>query len=222
MIRVLMVHEYRLVGDLIARALEEEQEHEIRVFYNTHDANHVIEHLEERSADIVLVSITLPDSNALPLVSEINEKCGEAKVVVTGLIRSKSAIVQCLEEGAAGYILQDETLADLVRKIHEIHRGQFQMPPDVTEALVERTAELKRLATTLGSTNDVQIEKNFNELTPREYEVLQLLAQGQSNQEIANNLVIEVGTVKNHVHNIFRKLDIHERQHAAAIAQYIL
>ncbi|MCB0061246.1 MAG: response regulator transcription factor [Caldilineaceae bacterium] len=220
MVRVFMVHEHRLVGDLIACALREREE--FSVVRNINDINHVIEHLQQTVIDVILISMALPDSAALPLVRAISEEFTEVKVLVTNLIRSKSAIVQCLEEGAAGYVLEDESLADLARKICEVRENRFQIPPDITMALVSRMAELKRLATTLGTTNDIHIENNFNELTPREHEVLNLLAKGQSNQEIATNLVIEVGTVKNHVHNIFRKLDIHERQHAAAIAQYIL
>ena len=220
MVRVFMVHEHRLVGDLIACALREREE--FSLVRNIYDVNHVIEHLQQTVVDIILISMTLSDSAALPLVRAVSEEYAETKVIVTNLIQSKSAIVQCLEEGAAGYVLRDESLSDLARKIWEVYQNKFQIPPDITMALVARMAELKRLATTLGSTNDIHLENNFNELTPREHEVLNLLAKGQSNQEIATNLVIEVGTVKNHVHNIFRKLDIHERQHAAAIAQYIL
>lgn len=220
MVRVFMVHEHRLVGDLIACALREKEE--FSVVRNIYTVDHVIEHLKQTVIDVILVSMTLPDGTALPLVRGICEESPETKIIVTNLIRSKSAIVQCLEEGATGYVLEDESLSDLARKIREVYQNQFQIPPDITMALVARMAELKRLATTLGTTNDIHLENNFNELTPREHEVLNLLAKGQSNQEIATNLVIEVGTVKNHVHNIFRKLDIHERQHAAAIAQYIL
>jgi DNA-binding NarL/FixJ family response regulator len=166
--------------------------------------------------------MTLPDSSALPLVRRISDRYNATKVVVTNLIRSKTAILQCLEEGAAGYVLEDESLADLKQKIAAIYNESFRIAPDITSALVSRVAELKRLATSLGNTKTLQIENSYNELTPREQEVLSLLAKGYTNHEIAEALVIEVGTVKNHVHNIFRKLDIHERQHAAVIAQHIL
>lgn len=220
MIRVLTVHEHRLFGEIIACALRERGK--FGLWKNEHNVDRVINHLETMTVDVVLISMTLPDNAALPLVRTICNEFKEIKVVACNLIRSKSAIVQCLEEGVSGYVFQDEALADVVRVIWETHQGQFQISPEITTALVARMAELKRMATTIGPTDDVQIENNFAELTPREHEVLELLAKGQSNQEIASALVIEVGTVKNHVHNIFRKLDIHERQHAAAIAQYIL
>jgi DNA-binding NarL/FixJ family response regulator len=220
MIRVLVVHEHRLIGDMITAALRGEQEFD--VLHCIHKVDYVTEHLEQIVADVVLISMTLPDSSALPLVRRISDRYNATKVVVTNLIRSKTAILQCLEEGAAGYVLEDESLADLKQKIAAIYNESFRIAPDITSALVSRVAELKRLATSLGNTKTLQIENSYNELTPREQEVLSLLAKGYTNHEIAEALVIEVGTVKNHVHNIFRKLDIHERQHAAVIAQHIL
>lgn len=220
MIRVLVVHEHRLVGDMITAVLRKEEEFEVSRCI--HKVDRVIEHLEQILADVVLVSMTLPDSSALPLVHRICDRFLDCKVIVTNLIRSKTAILQCLEEGAAGYVLEDESLAELTHRIHEIYNETFKIAPDVSSILVSRLAELKRLATSLGGAQTMRIENSYNELTPREQEVLELLAKGQTNHEISEALVIEVGTVKNHVHNIFRKLDIHERQHAAVIAQHIL
>ena len=220
MIRVLVVHEHRLIGDMITAVLRKEGEFEVSRCI--HKVDRVIEHLEQMLADVVLVSMTLPDSSALPLVHRICERFLDCKVVVTNLIRSKTAILQCLEEGAAGYVLEDEPLSALTHRIHEIYHETFKISPDIASALVSRLAELKRLATSLGGRQTMRVENSYNELTPREQEVLELLAKGQTNHEISEALVIEVGTVKNHVHNIFRKLDIHERQHAAVIAQHIL
>ncbi len=224
MIRVLVVHEHRLIGDMITAVLRKEGRFEVS--RSVHKVDCVVEHLEQMLADVVLVSMTLPNSSALPLVHRICERFLDCKVVVTNLIRSKTAILQCLEEGAAGYVLEDESLSALTHRIHDIYHETFKISPDVASAMVSRLAELKRLATTLGSAQSgaqtLRIENSYNELTPREQEVLGLLAKGQTNHEISEELVIEVGTVKNHVHNIFRKLDIHERQHAAVIAQHIL
>jgi DNA-binding NarL/FixJ family response regulator len=220
MIRVLVVHEHRLVGDMIAAALRSEQE--LRVAHCLNKVDSVAEYLEQIWVDVVLVSMNLPESSALPLVRRISQRYEKVKVVVTNLIRSKTAILQCLEEGAAGYVLEDESIADLIYKILSIHQDNFRVTPDISAALITRLAELKRLIADIDLRSSAQLENSYNDLTPREQEVLHLLAKGLTNQEIAEALVIEVGTVKNHVHNIFRKLDIHERQHAAALAQHIL
>lgn len=220
MIRVLVVHEHRLVGDMIAAALRGEQE--LRVAHCINKVDSVAEYLEQIWVDVVLVSMNLPNSAALPLVRRISHRYDKVKVVVTNLIRSKTAILQCLEEGAAGYVLEDESIAELTFKIRSIYEDNFGVAPDISAALITRLAELKRLITDTATQSSVQLEHSYNELTPREQEVLDLLAKGLTNQEIAEQLVIEVGTVKNHVHNIFRKLDIHERQHAATLAQHIL
>jgi len=220
MIRVLVVHEHRLIGDMITAVLRREAGFEVSPCI--HKVDRVTAHLEELLVDVVLVSMTLPDSSALPLVQRIRERFLGCKVVVTNLIRSKRAILQYLEEGAAGYILEDEPLSELAQKIRAIYNETLHIPPDVASALVSRLAELKQLVANLNDAQHMRIKDSHQELTPREQEVLALLAKGQTNQEISDALFIEVGTVKNHVHNIFRKLDIHERQQAALISQHIL
>jgi DNA-binding NarL/FixJ family response regulator len=167
---------------------------------------------------VVLVSIKLPNNAALELIRTIADTYPSIKVLVTDLIPSNAAILQCIEEGAAGYVYENESVTTLVEKIHAVNQGEFIVSPNVATALMARLAELKRC------TYDLEQNKangQWDELTPREREVLNLLARGLSNQEIADILFIEVGTVKNHVHSIFRKLDIRERQHAVLFTQYL-
>jgi DNA-binding NarL/FixJ family response regulator len=163
--------------------------------------------------------VKLSDNKAWQLLRTIVSKNYAVKVLVTDIIQSNAAILQCIEQGAAGYVYEDESVTDLVQKIRALCHNEFLVSPSVAAALIARIAELKRCA------HDVEQNKlngQWDDLTPREREVLELLAQGLSNQEIADTLVIEVGTVKNHVHSIFRKLDIRERQHAALFTQHLM
>ena len=217
MIRVFLAHEHRVMNDAIAAVLQDDEE--IEIVGSASDIESALAHPKFSSCHVVLVSIKLPGNKALQLLRTLVSKNYGVKVLITDLIQSNAAILQCVEEGAAGYVYEDESVTDLVEKIRALHQGEFMVSPSVAAALITRIAELKR------SAHDVEQNKlngQWDELTPREREVLDLLAQGRSNQEIADALIIEVGTVKNHVHSIFRKLDIRERQHAALFTQYLV
>lgn len=217
MIRVFLAYEHQVMNDAITAVLQDVQGIEITGCALSIEG--VLAHPGFYSCDVVLVSIKLPNNTALQLLRTIVSQNLAVKVLVTDLIQSTAAILQCIEEGAAGYVYEDESITDLVRKIRALSQDEFIVSPTIAAALIARLAELKR------STYDVEQNKvngQWDELTPREREVLDLLARGWSNQEIADTLIIEVGTVKNHVHSIFRKLDISERQHAVLFTQYLI
>lgn len=216
MIRVFLAHEHRLMNDAIAAVLQDDPE--IEIVGCALDSNTALAHPAFHSCHVVLVSIKLSDNAALDLVRTAVDTNRNVKVLVTDLIQSNAAILQCIEEGAAGYVYEDESVTDLLRKIHALSQDEFIVSPSVAAALMARIAELKRCTSEVEQT---KVNGQWDDLTPREREVLDLLARGLSNQEIADILFIEVGTVKNHVHSIFRKLDIRERQHASLFTQYL-
>ncbi len=215
MIRVFLAHEHRLMNDVLAAVLQDDPE--IQIVGCAHTISKALAHPAFPTCNVVLVSMKLPNNAALQLARAVADTKAPVKVLVTDLIKSNAAILQCIEEGAAGYIYEDESVEDLVKKIHALEQGEFIVSPSVAAALIARIAELKRSSQN-GEQN--KVNSQWDELTPREREVLELLAQSRSNQEIAEALIIEVGTVKNHVHSIFRKLDIRERQHAALFTQF--
>jgi two-component system, NarL family, response regulator LiaR len=219
-IRILVVYEHQLIGDIITAALQAEADIQVIGYAATPEA--VFSRLQETSCDIVVVSIELPENAALQLTHRLFEQYNQVKVLITDLIRSTTAVLQCIEAGAAGYVYTDESLSDLLKKVRALHRDEFPVAPGVASGLMNRLAELKRLAET-EKENRLPVRTNqCEDLTAREREVLSLMAKGHTNQEIAEALIIEVGTVKNHVHNIFRKLDIQHREHATFFAQQLL
>lgn len=216
MIRVLLAHEHRLMTDAIAAVLQDDPE--IEIVGCASDVNSVLAHPALTSCTLVLASIRLPNNAALNLARTLANNHTPVKVLVTDLIQSNAAILQCIEEGVAGYVHEDESVTDLVQKIHALSQDEFIVSPSVAAALMARITELKRRTYEVDQN---KVSEQWDELTPREREVLDLLARGLSNQEIADELFIEVGTVKNHVHSIFRKLDISERQHASLFTHYL-
>jgi DNA-binding NarL/FixJ family response regulator len=220
MIRVLVVHRVRLTCDLIAAALRDEVN--IAVVEHAQSADEALAKTQRHSFDVALVNINLPDNDALRFTRAITRSKKALKVVITGLVQSKAAVLRCVEEGAAGYVLEEDSLPDLVKKIHSVYANEFTVAPNIAGALIARLAELKRKVTTIRT---LAASESFNEpaeLTTREWEILCLIERGLSNQEIADTLVIELGTVKNHVHNILRKLDVENRKHAVIFAREML
>jgi DNA-binding NarL/FixJ family response regulator len=220
MIRTLVVHEVSLIADLMAKALSGEKE--IQVVNKVHSADEALAQLATCDCDVVLVNILLPDDGAHQLARTISRDFGEVRVVITGLLDSKTVALQCLEMGAAGYIHQDESVDDLISKVRCAKRGEALLSPQVAGALVARLAELKRLATELNGYCEMNLQDQCATLTAREREILELIGKGYSNQQIADELVIGVGTVKNHVHKVLEKLDVHTRKQAAMIARQMV
>lgn len=205
-IRVLAVNEIRLMCNVISAMLEEEPD--IEVVGTATTSEEALAQISE--CDVVLVNTGLPDNGALKLTRAVVEKAPSVRVLVMGLAESETEILQYVETGAAGYVLKDDSVDELLRHIRATHSDEALVSPEIAAALMSRVSELAQSYPGTAGVDETA------ELTPREHEVLQLIGQGLSNQEIADRLIIEVGTVKNHVHNILQKLNVNSRQDAAA------
>jgi DNA-binding NarL/FixJ family response regulator len=212
MIRVLLVTETQLIGNVIAAVLEDESDVEVVGCVTSIDdalAN-------AAESDVVLASPRLPGGGALELTTTLVETYPSIKVVALGLTESKAKVLQYVEAGADGYVAKDDSVEDLVARIRAAHNDCAVVPPQIAAALMARVTKYAQLFS--------EVESGLHQeaaLTPREQEVLELIGRGLTNQEIADRLVIQVGTVKNHVHNILQKLDVSSRDDAAAYLAFI-
>ncbi|MDV7390907.1 response regulator transcription factor [Arthrospira platensis SPKY1] len=209
MIKVMVVHPTKLISSLLASVLQQEKD-----FYVTgqcQDAAAALDRLAVAPCHIVLVAANLPADGALQLTEMIRADYPEIKVLVFGLPKAKRLILQYVMAGASGYILQELPVAKLFEHIRAAHEEKALVSPEITAAFMQKLAEMSR---TFAETS--LDPAKLNDLTPREMEVLTLIGEGLTNQEISERLVIEVGTVKNHVHNILSKLDAPNRETAAA------
>ena len=213
-IKLLLVNEIRLMGNVIVAALEDEPDiHVVSCVATYEEALHVI---QERKVDVALVSTGLPDHGGLRLTSAISEISPTTKVLALGLTEEKKLVLRYVEAGASGYILTDDSLEDLIEIVRATQEGKVFVSPQIAAAMMERLSDLAQMF--------VDIETNLSDttaLTTREVEVLELISKRFSNQQIAQHLVIEVGTVKNHVHNILEKLNVSSRGEAAAYLAFI-
>lgn len=209
MIRIFIVHPSRLICSLIVSVLSDEKDVHI-VGYATETEN-ALDRIDERFCNMVLVAAILPDEGALRLTEAIAEKSSAIKVMVIGVPESEDVILQYVIAGASGYVLQDVPVEHLLDNVRAVHDEKAIVSPELAFTLMSRVTELARIS--------AQTELNpeaWEQLTPRELEVLQLIGKGKTNQEIADLLFIEVGTVKNHVHNILKKLEVSSREEAAS------
>jgi DNA-binding NarL/FixJ family response regulator len=208
-INLLLVNETRLMGNVIAAALEGEPDINIvGCVISMEDAMKIV---RENEVDVALVSTRLPDLGALKLTNAITDLKPSTKVLALGLTEEKQHVLRYVEAGATGYVLKDDSLEDLIETIRAAQDGKVFVSPQIAAAIMERLSGLARIF------SDVENNiTNTTDLTARELEVLKLISEGRTNQQIAEQLVIEIGTVKNHVHNILDKLNVSSRREAAA------
>lgn len=210
MIRVLLVNEFELMGNIITEVLEDEPD--IKVIGCVTTPQDALAAVSNEDVDMVLVSTHLPNDGALRLTSTMTEADSSLKVLALGVSEKKERVLQFVEAGASGYVRKDDSIDDLIEAIRAANKDQAKVSPKVAAALMARVSELTDLLTAV----EGGFPGDYSDLTPRELEILELIAKGYSNQKIADYLVIEVGTVKNHVHNILNKLDVRTREDAAA------
>ena len=168
-----------------------------------------IQRAGELKPDIVLLDLRMPDMGGLEVLQKLRENDATIPVVMLTTSNEESDLIKSLRSGAQGYLLKDMEPDELVSALRDIENGKNVVAQDLTDALARMVQ---------GDTNVIDEEGPFSELTPREMEILCLLAEGQSNKLIARNLGISDGTVKLHVKAILRKLGIHSRVEAAVIA----
>lgn len=216
MIRVFLVNEVPLTCDAIATVLREEAD--MSVVGCAHSSEEALARAAE--CDVVLISTDLGSQKTLELVHALKETAPTVKVLILGLTESREQVLQYAQAGAIGYILADDSVEEMILRIRKAWQDQALISPKIAGALMRRLNELARLAiqpaAAMGENGN-----GTHGLTPREFEILELIAQGLSNREIAERLVIEVGTVKNHVHNILQKLEVSSREDAAAYLSLI-
>lgn len=209
--RVLIVDKLRLFSNTLKIVLQRESDMRVVGCASTlEEALHQIPH-----CDVVLVNTEPEEDGAVQLVRAITSRHPSVKVLVVGITEMSDQILQYVEAGASGYILQEDSIDLLLEKVRAAPRDEAVVSQQMAAQLMSRLAELTSMRSRLWIAPDTQMRR-FNELTQREQEVLGLLGNGMSNQEIAERLYIEHGTVKNHVHRILKKLNASNRHEAAA------
>ena len=214
-IKVLLIIEVPLIGSIFSSVLMEEPDLEVAACVTS--AQGALAFLQQQQVDVAVVSIGLPDHGARTLIRSIVQQAPSTKVLALGLSEDdRHDVLRHIEAGAAGYILKDSSLQEFLDVIRLAQKGEARVSTRMAGALMERLSNLARMFAAVETRMDGDIR-----LTSRELEVLQCISQGLTNQEIAARLVVEVGTVKNHVHNILEKLNVSNRDEAASYLAFM-
>ncbi len=167
--------------------------------------------VDELQPDVILLDMRMPGIDGLEVLTMLREKNESLSIVMLTTSTEENDLLRSLRAGAQGYLLKDMEPDELVLALREIVAGKTVVAPDLAPILA-RAVQGK------SADSDEIDDSPFSVLTPRETEILGLLAEGQSNKAIARNLGISDGTVKLHVKAILRKLNVHSRVEAAVMA----
>jgi DNA-binding NarL/FixJ family response regulator len=159
--------------------------------------------------DLVLMDVQMPDGGGLDATRQIVARYPDARILVVTLFEDDESVFAALRAGARGYVLKDAGEEEMMRAIHAIGQGEAIFSPAIASRLMDYFANKPPSET----------EEPFPDLTEREREILRLIARGESNAEIAGQLSISMKTVRNHVSNIYNKLQVADRAQAAIRAR---
>jgi DNA-binding NarL/FixJ family response regulator len=169
-----------------------------------------VQRARHQRPDLVLMDVRMPELDGIAATSELLAEVPEVKVVILTTFETDEYILGALRAGASGFLLKRSSPEQLVAAIHTVAEGEALLSPSVTRRLIDRVSAHPLMS---GET-----DPRLAELTPREREVLELIAQGLSNAEIADALVVERTTVKTHVKRVLMKLGARDRVHAVILA----
>ena len=204
MINVMLADDHVLIREGIKQLLEFDGS--MKVIAEASDGIECLEKLKNVKPDILLLDINMPNMNGIDVLKELKEKNDPLKVLILTVHSEVEYLVKAVDIGANGYILKDSGSAELKQAINAvIDEGSYIQPnliPALNSRLINRDMDRKKLAS----------------LTKREVEILTQVACGMFNKEIAVNLNISERTVKNHISNIFKKIDASDRTQAAVFA----
>lgn len=206
--RVLLIDDHTLFRSGLETLLER---HDINVIAAAGNGSEGYRLALELTPDIVLLDMRMPDLSGLEVLNKLRAEGYNRPIVMLTTSNEESDLIECLRNGAQGYLLKDMEPIELVSALRDIVQGKTMVAPELAGVLA-------RVVQGESVVNEQKDESPFSELTPREVEIICLLAEGQSNKVIARNLGISDGTVKLHVKAILRKLGVHSRVEAAVMA----
>jgi NarL family two-component system response regulator LiaR len=204
--RILIIEENRILRDDITTMLNGQKD--MLVVASIESADTILLKTIKIKPHVILVDVGLKGLNGSSVIGLLREKMPEVKVVGIGCIPTQSAIVEYVEAGASGFILEEATAKEFLWTIRSVAQGVKVLPPSLTGTLFSLVV---KLALKKGEGNVIHAVQ----MTKREREIMLLIADGMSNKEIARQLNIATLTVKSHVHNIMEKSTVHTRYQIA-------
>lgn len=201
-IRILLVDDHTLFREGIRRLLAEQSDME--VIGEAANGQQAVAQAAALKPDVILMDIAMPDMTGLDATEIIKKHLPQVRLLLLTVHDDREYLFRGLEVGASGYVLKEAEAQALVMAIQAVYRGEIYLYPSVTRWLVQDY--LQR-----GRSGHPEEQQRLDELTERQQTVLQLLAEGHTNQEIADKLVLSPYTIQTHVQNIMQKLNLRNR-----------
>ncbi|MDR3610009.1 MAG: response regulator transcription factor [Ignavibacteriaceae bacterium] len=212
-IKVILVDDHELVRTGIRSLIQNISG--VEVIAEANNGRDAVRLIDELMPDLVLLDIAMPELNGLEVVSRISKDNTNTKVIILSMHKNEEYVVQALKAGAAGYLLKDSSANELEIAVNAVIRGETYLSPAISKHVVDNY--LRRIT-------DVQADKDkgpdiFKQLTSRQREILQLIAEGNSTKEIANKLNVSIKTVETHRMQLMDRIGIHD---VAGLVRYAI
>lgn len=207
-VRLMIVEDEKIVRKSLSTLLGMEQD--IEVVAEAGDGKSALARAKEQLPDVILMDINMPEMNGIEATTRIKRDLPNTAIVILTVMQDDASLFNAIKAGATGYVLKDSSPEDIVEAIHAVHRGEGLLPPSLVSRVLH---EFTRV-----SQQKEELTELFTQLSHREIEVLQLVAQGKRNRVIGDELFISEKTVKNHLSNILCKLQVNDRTEAAVLA----
>lgn len=208
MIRVVIVSDIKFYREGLDLILGREEL--ISVVGTAHNVEHAVATIHKCSPDVVLIDMTILTCSEA--VGYVASSCPGTKIIVLAVTEDEDTILACAKAGIAGYVSREASIEQLVNTVCGVVEGELYCPRKIAASLFNKVRHLSTsIDIDLMLPNENTDVTKLTSLTSRERQVASLVSEGLSNKEIARKLVIEVSTVKNHVHNILAKMGFHNR-----------
>lgn len=198
-VRILLADDHAILRDGIRALLQDEPD--MLVIGEAEDGHTALRLIAELQPDVVVMDIGMPLLNGLDATRQIKRDHPRTRVLILTMHENEEYVRQVLASGAMGYILKDAAAHELIDAIRAVYRGEAVLSPAITRLVIEDYLRW----------GDLQTNHQENDLSPREREILQLIAEGYTNKQIAEILFISIKTVQTHRTNLMSKLDLHDR-----------
>ena len=208
-IKVMLADDHAVVRDGI-KAIVDRKGKDIIISGEASNGSEVLKIAKNNPADVYVIDISMPILNGLDTTIQLKKMDSRSKIIILSMHDDRSLVEKAFKYGAKGYILKESATEEVIHAIHEVYRGRYYLTPKVSKFIVEGYLDNK---------SSLFSDKESNSLTKREREILQLIAEGFTNKEIAKHLNISLNTAHIHRNNIMRKLDIHKQ---ADLVRYAL
>ena len=200
-IRVMIADDHPVVREGLRGAVARNTT-DIEVVAEASDGLDLLAHATSTPADVYVVDVSMPKLNGIEAAIRLRRQNPNAKIIILSIHDSEAIVARAIEAGINGYVLKESAVRDVIQAIREVYRGKFFLSPGISRFVVEGFLAKRRAAITTRGTG---------ELTAREREVLQLVAEGLSTKGIAAQLALSVNTVRVHKNNIRSKLGLHKQ-----------